>query len=552
MSGFTKLHFLHKIYEQDIYSGRNGKRAIETQEPLALKKRQIHQRVDLALDRGTSDDIPMEIVELMAKNQYERRLPDAENYKQVSETDNFSRAVLQVNTNRRGLLQKPKDLKQKAQARNGGNGAIHAGKIVEKRKQKSADYFSNIGESHFNSNHLQQNRMLGHDASIRSQKEPSNGIQHSSGFKRQSCTEIRKCNGTIMESGPYNSKVLSSERCIDHLPVSAAQVWSSSFMADHSPYEYQRFPAHSTDREKISSPRSLQIGNAETQNCHNHHPINLERHGRRNDSEAYSQKFAEGSFSRRPRAVELHQDLVGSLEPYSNETISAMHLLSLMDAGMQSNSPVTAVGMHKLSKKPTIPHPPKGKEFSRMDICFNKTIQDIHQFSPAFQDGVHISATNAPASTLQNSRGFRTDTNFSSPAVFKSQNRAKTKCSDPSTFRSGGLSIGDRTFPDNGMQKGLVNAPNSAAFVLAHHTERNSRKCKLVAHTRIRQNQKRSFETEICSLNKNPAEFSLPEAGNIYMIGAEDFNFGRTLHSKNKSSTIYFNDGYSYKRQKNV
>lgn len=567
-----KIRFLYKIYEQDIYSGSNGERTIEAQEPLALKKRQINQRVDLASDSGTSDDIPMEIVELMAKNQYERRLPDAENNKQLSETSNFSMAV-QVNEygdiyrNGRGVLQKPENLKQKAQARNGGNTAIRAGKVVETRKQKSADYFSNIVEPHFNSKHLQQNRILGHNSFIHSQEEPSNDIQYSSiGSKRKNGTEIRKCHGIIVESGSYNSKVQSSEGCIDHLSVSeqnmeAAHIWpSSASMPDHQPNGYQRFPAHSSGREKISSPRSLQMGIAKAQNYHNHHPPNLERHVKHNNSEAFSQNFAESSFFRRPNVVELHQNLVGSKELYSNETISAMHLLSLMDAGLRSNAPVTAGGTHKSSKKPPIPRPPKGKEFSGMDI-FNKTIQDINQFSSAFHDEVHTSASGASASTFQHSRGFGTIANFSDQAVFKSQNRAKMKCSDSSMwskdqkllksqFRSGDLGMDERTFPVNGKQKGVVNASNSEVFMLPHHMERNSEECKLVAHTRTVHNQKRTSETEICSVNKNPADFSLPEAGNIYMIGAEDFNFGRTLLSKNRSCSIYFNDGY--KRQRSV
>lgn len=577
---FTEFHFLHKIYEQDIYSGSNGKKTIEAQEPLASIKRQINQRVE-ASDSGTCDDIPMEIVELMAKNQYERCLHDAENNKHLLETSNFSRTG-QVNNygdiyrNGRGSLQKSENHKQKAQARNGGNAAICAGKVLEAKKQKPADYFSNIGESHFNTNHLQQTCMLGHNASIHSQEKPSSGIQFSSiGSKRQSSTESRKCNGTILESVPYNSKVQSFGGCIDYPPVSeqnmeAPHRWSSSpMMPDHLPHGYQRFPAQSTDREKISSPRSLPIGNAITQNYHIHHPTNLEKHGRHYNSEAYSQNFAEGSFCCHPNVVELHQNLVGSLELYSNETIPAMHLLSLMDAGMQSNASITASGKHKFSKKPRIPHPLKGKEFSGMDIRLDETVQAINYPSSVFHGEVpsksHFRSPAAPvigasACTFQDSRGFGSNTHFAGQAVFKSRNRGKIKCSDQSTwrkgqklpkslFRSGGLGTDDRTFPVNGIQKGVVCASNSEVLELAHHMERNSEESELIGRTKTLQDQKSTFETKICSVNKNPADFSLPEAGNIYMIGAEDFSFGRALHSKNRQSSMNFN---GFKRQRSV
>ncbi|KAL4034000.1 hypothetical protein IC575_007119 [Cucumis melo] len=552
-----------QLQNKDLHTRGNGKRTIEAQEPLTLKKRQINQRTDQPSDRGTSDDIPMEIVELMAKNQYERRLPDAENnYKHVSETGKFSRAVQANNygyvyRNGRELLQKPENLKQNAQERNGGNGSICAREVVEARTQTSANYFSNIGESQFGMNHLQQNHMLRCNGSTHSFEEPSTGMQYSSiGSKRKIRSEIRKCNGTTVESGPYNSKVQYSEGFIDHLPVSeqnieAAYIWSTPLIPDHLSNGYQNFPAHSTDSRKISSPRSFQMGNTNAQNHRNHHPTNLERHGRQKSTEAYSQRFAESSFCRHPNVVELHHNPVGSLELYSNEAISALHLLSLMDARMQSNAPTTAGEKHKPSKKPPVPRPQKAEEFSATDICFNKTIQDISQFSSAFHDELCSSPTDASTSTFQHSRGFGSGTNFSSQVVFRSQNGAKMKCSDSSSgskdqklSKSRFISGDDRTFPVNGIEKGLVNASNSEAFALAHHMKRNSEECKLVAPTQTLQNEKSTSETEICRVNKNPADFSLPEAGNIYMIGAEEFNFGRTFLPKNRSGSICFNNRY--------
>ena len=125
------------------------------------------------------------------------------------------------------------------------------------------------------------------------------------------------------------------------------------------------------------------------------------------------------------------------------------------------------------------------------------------------------------------------------------------KCSDSSSgskdqklSKSRFISGDDRTFPVNGIEKGLVNASNSEAFALAHHMKRNSEECKLVAPTQTLQNEKSTSETEICRVNKNPADFSLPEAGNIYMIGAEEFNFGRTFLPKNRSGSICFNNRY--------
>ncbi|XP_022962312.1 uncharacterized protein LOC111462800 isoform X1 [Cucurbita moschata] len=228
-------------------------------------------------DRGSSDDIPMEIVELMARNQYERRISDAENH------------------------------------------------------------------------------MLWHNASVHSQEESSNGYD-----------------------------IQSSEGFIDHLPVSEQ------------------------NKEQACSWSSF---------------------------EAHSHKLAESSFPSRPNVVERHQDRVDSNELYSDETISAMHLLSLMDARTPSNAP------------------------------------------------------------FQLSTGFETDTNLSGRAVSKSRNGSKMKCSAPSA------SSNDRK-PLTGTLK------NKTSF----------------------------SETETCSVNKNPADFSFSEAENTYMIG------GRSPVSKNRSSSVRSDD----------
>ncbi|KAG7029721.1 hypothetical protein SDJN02_08063, partial [Cucurbita argyrosperma subsp. argyrosperma] len=228
-------------------------------------------------DRGSSDDIPMEIVELMARNQYERRISEAENH------------------------------------------------------------------------------MLWHNASVHSQEESSNGYD-----------------------------IQSSEGFIDHLPVSEQ------------------------NKEQACSWSSF---------------------------EAHSHKLAESSFPSRPNVVERHQDRVDSNELYSDETISAMHLLSLMDARTPSNAP------------------------------------------------------------FQLSTGFETDTNFSGRAVSRSRNGSKMKCSAPSA------SSNDRK-PLTGTLK----------------------------------NKTSISETETCSVNKNPADFSFSEAENTYMIG------GRSPVSKNRSSSVRSDD----------
>lgn len=51
----------------------------------------------------------------------------------------------------------------------------------------------------------------------------------------------------------------------------------------------------------------------------------------------------------------------------------------------------------------------------------------------------------------------------------------------------------------------------------------------------------------ICTLNRNPADFSIPGIGNFYMISGKDLKFGRKSYSKGGSG---LNTGDGRKRQR--
>lgn len=70
-------------------------------------------------------------------------------------------------------------------------------------------------------------------------------------------------------------------------------------------------------------------------------------------------------------------------------------------------------------------------------------------------------------------------------------------------------------------------------FPLQLHAIESETKHKLEAHVRSGNpfHPKSGSENEICCINRNPADFTVPEAGNIYMIRGEDLKFGREASS---------------------
>ena len=85
----------------------------------------------------------------------------------------------------------------------------------------------------------------------------------------------------------------------------------------------------------------------------NHNEAGLEKLSRNSSSETFNRMNGEYSFPCKHSGMEPHQNLRGSLDLYSNETIPAMHLLSLMDAGMQSRTAFDVGVSSQMLKRPS-------------------------------------------------------------------------------------------------------------------------------------------------------------------------------------------------------
>lgn len=185
------------------------------------------------------------------------------------------------------------------------------------------------------------------------------------------------------------------------------------------------------------------------------------------------------------------QNHTGSLDhSYSNEAIPAMQLLSLMDAG--KNPPI----MEK--KKPT------KKPFS----CYNGIKQNSFSYS-GMQSGV--------IKPVENSRNFivghgacshslPVTNSFSS--FFQTDQTVRTHGSQffhkPQEKKQGVSVIGHKYSPED-----------SFGFPLPWHASEGG----ALGTRNVR------LETEICTINQNPADFSTPGPENVYMIDVENLKF---------------------------
>ncbi|KAF5456502.1 hypothetical protein F2P56_025977 [Juglans regia] len=548
----------------------NIDKAYKAKEYTAVGEKNSDQKADKASEQGPLDDIPMEIVELLTKmnrNTHERHLPDAVNKKGLLETtSNTINSQMTDCTNTYGndelrLLEITR--KQKYQARNGRNGIITTGQNVGTTKQKPFDFFSHIDRNHLNASQLDQTQTppIGFRTFAQCQKKPSSGVQSSvTDPSRHSSGQNCNWNAAMVGHGPSHATLQTLGGCNTRQTVAqqnetAVHLWPT-MITNQSPFGYnlpQKGVAQSTNLDMLSQcPDSLHKGGLNFNHdlkCFNLNATGLEKHNMSCGSETFSRNNAEYPLACKLNGMGHPQSLMGSLDLYSNETIPAMHLLSLMDAGMRSGPTFSMGGTPKFPKRPSFPHDPKSKELPRMEIGAYKTVDSMKQPPSVYCSKSHFSekahgcfhcipTVAASASSFQHEKGFQRGSNLTSQVGLKSRERDKKKISNSATqsrgrrpekfvFPTGSLGTNHGAIPVHSLQKRLLDASDSTVFALQHHGMDNST-----------QHPKSNSVSEICSINRNPADFIMPGAGNTYMIRGEDLKLRKVTPSQSRRSII--------------
>nr|AHZ89713.2 embryonic flower 1 [Dimocarpus longan] len=571
------------LMQQMDFSGTGDKgKSTERLEHSALAKKHSDQQADKLPEQGVPDDIPMEIVELMAKNQYERCLPDVENEKQPLETTiNTSGAQIYAKGKLSFVPQKTAH-KPKPRVKNSRNDMITRVENVGATKQKSVDCVS-----HFDRNHLNFGQLgpayapTGLRFIPQFQEKVQSGVKFSATSSSthdssQNCQWI----GSIMGHRSSQTNAQTLESCNSCLSVprqgkEAASTWSS-MIQNHMPFAYNNPQKHvgpSTSTDMFSHCTSnLRKGNLNGNRELNFLNLNVanhpEKHYRNIDSQILSKNMENPPFTCK------HSGL-GSLDLYSNETISAMHLLSLMDAGLSSSQPIEIDGTPKFQKRPSFPHDRHARDFSIFSSGGYKTSSTMKPSSYDYYGKNHLSEnsrgcspaiSNVDASgfPFQCNKGAKKPTDLIGQSSLKFQEREKAKGSastsqnkghksNKSVLTIGGSGINHGSVPVHSMPKMFLGDSDSMVLPLQRHVMENAPKHKLEALDNPSTNWplKSSSKTEICSVNRNPADFSVPEARNVYMIRGEDLKCRLPLSSGNRSGVDKL-DRQKHKRQKKV
>lgn len=521
---------------QEITGVGNTERTVETVEQLGIMKRCNEQTADVS-EQGTLDDIPMEIVELLAKNQYERCLPDVENRCSMLEKSSIRRnAQMTAGTNvyGKGEMSFLKEgQKEKSQGRHKKSNMVTRGENMKPSKRKAVHYFSPFdGSSSAMNNLYPPQSPFGFEVS-QSQKKPSTGFQFSPLVSSQlGCARNCKFNGSLEERASSSTTLQVLGGCSLHKNIlqqdnEVSRIWAS-LTPNHVSLGYD------VPQKVVSQPMSsnmditsLRSGALHKQNMKRDIDLNytnmntagLEKHSRNTGpgTGTFSRMNGEYSFACKHNGIEPRQNLRGSLDLYSNETIPAMHLLSLMDAGMPSRTPFNAGVNAQMLKRPSYP----GDCNTKLEIGASKAHTQKRQPSDYYSrsyssDKPHGCFIGSP--TFGASSSTQHDKKFTRDSGFDGQN--STKFGKKEKMKSSNSTLQNRV---------------SKQLSLPHLETETSLQRKLQVHG--------IHETSVpfkiisgnsCMVNRNPADFTMPETGNIYMIRGEDLKFEKSI-PKNKS-----------------
>ncbi|KAI6681550.1 hypothetical protein NL676_035431 [Syzygium grande] len=562
----------------DISGTSNSRKTLCPQTQCTLTNQHFDSGAEKSSEQGTFDDIPMEIVELMAKNQYERFLPDAENAEQPVETTAGSGGSQSVNITKRkrdwNLLLNQGNHKQQPHPKKARNRRHNMGKDYIPAKQTSVNGSSLPNTMCSNENQMEQNcPPTGLGGILQFAEKPSSGVAFSlssSGRHISSpyCKRNKQMVGVGLVSGVDESSV-SVDRVCDSVPQHNQGVAHLSTATPNCiPFSYdippKKLALPTRSDEFLHGSRTLHV--LDVKGDHSPRYLRVKAIGFDNHRNNSSNINAEQTKHTRQGGMDL-QNLSGSMVQCSTETISAMHLLSLMDAGAHT---VNLDGNPELHHRPSFAHKYHSKEIAKLDFqSYKQPSNRMHPSSDYWAKGIlseHVSAVptvDEPTPLSQPDRRFMRATEVAAQESLKMHKKGKKKCSEVAIsneaynyrsqkcmFPGGNLVVNHGSSPTLDGLRNFLDTPNNVAFPLHLNAESPGKdnSARQDGYGTLHPPQKDS-EFQVCTVNKNPADFTMPEAGNRYMIRRSDLKFEKTHPFRNSMVKTNFDRNHQRKQK---
>ncbi|KAK4277010.1 hypothetical protein QN277_015081 [Acacia crassicarpa] len=525
-----------RVCFEEITGARNLEETAEALEQMGMFNRYNDQKPDTGSQQeseyddyeyydGHDEDVPMDIVDFMAKFQYLRALPDTnvENSMKRSKTEGRANVGNTINGKgeQRLLID---DQKETARGRRGENSMVMIGQNVRSRERNSVHCFSSSKGNPLNS--LSQASLYGIEVS-QPQMKPSSVFHFSPMSSSQlGSSRNHRFNGITAECGSSNPTLQSRGGCSLHQTIlqqddKASRVWGTlnpaSLGYDIFKNSVISQSTSTKDMQKQNMKRDIDT------NWINLNAVDYEKRNRERVPGPLSRMNAEYPFSCKRNGIEPLQNLRESQHMYSNETIPAMHLLNLMDASKQSRTPFNSSVNAQMLKRPLYP----GDSRAKLEIGTTSKAPLIGSLKRPSSDHFNKSyisekrhdcfgfPTLGASSSIGQGEKFVGTTSFNGRIPSKSGMKDKMKTSSSAMHNRG-----------NTQQ---LNWPYLEKETSLQRQFKVHDACGTSMPVR-----NDSSGSNICTINRNPADFTLPDPGNVYMIKGEDLKFQETSTSRNR------------------
>ncbi|CAN8252304.1 unnamed protein product [Cochlearia groenlandica] len=510
---FTEVGDSSRDRQKDISVARNKGKEVAVQELSAAPRIQSNTSEHM-------DDIPMEIVELMAKNQYERCLPDKEEDKQP--TSSVSKNALLIDLNEtydysmENTLRQPKHL---------GSNTWNGEATATTNKQSSLEFFptSQFGQ------------------------QPYNNVPSGFAFNRENQSSSIHFTGLV---GP-NRQSSGNSQWLGNVPTT---------MANHHNQSQSSF--------RVLRPCNTCQSVQQHQYREAPHPIwpssMASSHGHRqtflNMSHTFMDHHHQSTKLDNPNTMNLSfgNERISSKtsESYSNESsIPAMHLLSLMDPRLRSNIPIDQNRNTTFMERPFSPvnqlkeltgiqHNTKQWPFG---FCSTTPETSRENFAVVPQVGTSSFPFQSQNTSAENSDlTFKASWNHRHHHHQEKQSKRKDNNFTP-IYNNNNHHHQKPIFPSTDSDPGrfrLLGASDSMALPLKFHMKDKAKKHKTRKPQSNNNNAASAWPPPtstpgffFCSVNRNPADFTVADApGNVYMIKGEDLKLRKDAGFRKKQS----------------
>ncbi|KAH9623178.1 hypothetical protein KSS87_019290 [Heliosperma pusillum] len=442
---------------------------------------------DKSNEQGLGDDIPMDIVELMAKNQYERHLNDPKDKHCFSRPPVLSGAHVRPTETYGSYGQHLKTFAQSHFLR------------MQNPQPPSTDhriplFNEDLGHYTYGSSNHVGPRGLPRFLS------PSQALDH---------------------VGPYSTHGLTPNNWNGNLNV---QRYPQSFLQAVDSYQKQRgmappprpsisnghhlWPSGTTSRMPVGitnpqmlSPSSNVLNKGRTHHQNSGSFLNFEKHQNLNFSGAYNSGNQDSSVS----SVDV------------NEAIPAMHLLSLMQNSAKAQNTELSLGPQKVVGPPSTFRYPFSKNNGR-----TTTIQDHNSRHPCYPAArpFPLAYQNDSRNIARNSAGHA---GFVGPIPLTLQGQRKMESSHFGPSSRDHQPMRRPMAPPRDKGKGVASLSKPAYANNPVQAVKDSSSLQYVAGVRRNENSVAlAPDKVVCQLNRNPSEFNDLKLVAQFMIGPED------------------------------